>query len=140
MPRYCVDASFVLSWLIPAQRTTAIQQRWLAFTREDELVAPPLVLAECTSILSEKAQTGQMIPDFAKRLLDKLLRLPIRLVERAEVHEAAFDVAQRLGWKKAYDAEYVAVAQIEDGELLTLDVGLHRGARRLSIRSTLVMS
>jgi len=138
LPRYCTDASFVLAWLIPAQRTAAIQQRWLAFSRNDELLAPPLVLAECTSILLGEVQARRMIPDFARALLDRLFRLPIRLVERAQVHETAFEIAQRLGWKKAYDAEYVAVAQIEDGELLTLDAGLHRGARRLSIRSTLV--
>ena len=138
MPRYCLDASFVLAWLIPAQRTSAIQQRWLTFTGDDDLMAPPLVLAECTSILHQQVQTGRMIPDFARRLLAMLLRLPIRLVERPQVHETAFEIAQLLRWEKAYDSEYVAVAQIEDGELLTLDRVLHRGAQRLSVRSTLV--
>ena len=138
MPRYCLDASFVLGWLIPAQRTRLIRERWLSFATGDELLAPPLLLSECTSTLHEQAQARGMRRDLARRLVQILLRLPIRIVDRRDIYLRAFEIASELNWGKAYDGVYVAVADLEAGELLTLDGDMHRGALRLSIPSTLV--
>ncbi len=64
--------------------------------------------------------------------------MPVRLVHAFESYPRAFDIARSLGWKKAYDALYLAAAELEDAELLTVDGGMHDAARRLSIRATLV--
>jgi predicted nucleic acid-binding protein len=64
--------------------------------------------------------------------------MPVRLVHPFESYPRAFDIARSLGWKKAYDALYLAAAEHEDAELLTADGGMHGAARRLGIRATLV--
>jgi predicted nucleic acid-binding protein len=64
--------------------------------------------------------------------------MPVRLVHSSESYPRAFDIARSLGWKKAYDALYLAAAEQEGAELLTLDGGLHGAARHLGIRVTLV--
>jgi len=64
--------------------------------------------------------------------------MQVRLVHPPACYPRAFDIARSLGWKKAYDALYLAAAELEDAELLTVDGGMHAAARRLSIRATLV--
>ncbi len=68
-----------------------------------------------------------------------MLRLPIRIIEHDALYPRAFDIARSLGKAKAYDALYLAVAEHEDAELLTVDGGMRDAAIRLRIRSTLVV-
>ena len=56
----------------------------------------------------------------------------------AALYLHAFDIARSLGWAKAYDALYLAAAETEAAELLTLDGGLRDAAARLALRATLV--
>ena len=42
-------------------------------------------------------------------------------------------MARQLGWAKTFDAEYVALALLVQGRLLTRDRRLRRGASRLVI-------
>jgi predicted nucleic acid-binding protein len=44
---------------------------------------------------------------------------------------AAWDLADRLGWAKTYDAEYVALARLLECRLVTLEPRLRRAANRL---------
>jgi len=138
LARYALDASFVLGWLIPAQRTPLIRERWLSFAAGDELLAPALLLSECTSILHEQARARAITRDLARHLVQTLLRLPIGIVDRRDIYLRAFEIASELNWEKAYDGVYVAAAELEGGELLTLDGDMHRGALQLSIPSTLM--
>jgi predicted nucleic acid-binding protein len=110
----------------------------LSFAAGDELLAPALLLSECTSILHEQAQTHAITRDLARHLVQTLLRLPIHIADRDEIYLRAFEIAGELNWEKAYDGIYVAVAELEGGELLTLDGDMHRGALRLSVPSTLM--
>ena len=43
------------------------------------------------------------------------------------------ELAERFGWGRTYDAEYVALAQILSCRLVTLDARLRRGAAQLGI-------
>lgn len=43
----------------------------------------------------------------------------------------AWDLADRLGWASTYDAEYLALTQLQADALVTLDAELARGARRI---------
>jgi len=67
-----------------------------------------------------------------------MLRLPVRIVHSPGVYLRAFDIARALGWAKTYDALYLAAAETEAAELLTLDAGLRDAAARLTIRASLI--
>ena len=67
-----------------------------------------------------------------------MLTVSIRIVEQAALYLRAFDIARSLGHAKAYDALYLAAAEIEDAELLTVDRGMSDAADRLGIPATLV--
>jgi predicted nucleic acid-binding protein len=96
------------------------------------------LLAECTSVLSREVHSRRLDAATGRLLVERALRLPIRTVPRTEIYLRAYDIARSLGWAKAYDALYLAVADLEAAELLTLDGGMHKAAVRLSIRATLV--
>jgi predicted nucleic acid-binding protein len=49
------------------------------------------------------------------------------------LHRVAWRVASDFSWAKTYDAEYVALAELEDCKLVTLDMRLRRGADRLGL-------
>ncbi len=58
---------------------------------------------------------------------------PIRQRTDARLGQRAWEIADRLGWMKTYDAEYLALAQLLGCRILTLDGGIRDAARRLTI-------
>jgi indolepyruvate ferredoxin oxidoreductase alpha subunit len=52
--------------------------------------------------------------------------MPIRLLGDAVLRRRAWDLAERLGWAETYDAEYVALTQLQADALVTLDADLAR--------------
>ena len=60
--------------------------------------------------------------------LARIGRLPIRLLGDGVLRRRAWDIAEQLGWASTYDAEYVALTQLQADAFVTLDAEL---ARRL---------
>jgi len=52
--------------------------------------------------------------------------MPIRLLGDAVLRRKAWALAERLGWAETYDAEYVALAQLQADAFVTLDAELAR--------------
>jgi predicted nucleic acid-binding protein len=100
---------------------------------EHDLVAPPLLWSEAPSVLHELAFRGEISATLAKQALDRFLDGELNITERRAdgLVAAAWHLASELGWAKTYDAEYVALAQLLDCRLVTLDMRLRRGADHL---------
>jgi predicted nucleic acid-binding protein len=52
--------------------------------------------------------------------------MPIRLLGDAVLRRRAWDLADRLGWAETYDAEYLALTQLQADAFVTLDATLAR--------------
>jgi predicted nucleic acid-binding protein len=52
--------------------------------------------------------------------------MPIRLLGDAVLRRRAWDLADRLGWASTYNAEYVALTQLQADAFVTVDVELAR--------------
>jgi indolepyruvate ferredoxin oxidoreductase alpha subunit len=52
--------------------------------------------------------------------------MSIRLLGDAVLRRRAWELADQLGWEQTYDAEYVALAQLQKAALVTLDADLVR--------------
>jgi predicted nucleic acid-binding protein len=50
----------------------------------------------------------------------------IRILGDALLRRRAWDIADQLGWASTYDAEYVALTQLQADALVTLDSDLAR--------------
>jgi indolepyruvate ferredoxin oxidoreductase alpha subunit len=96
-----------------------------------ELFAPPLMRSEALSSLSEMAYRGEIPPDAARLAVTRLTDLDVSIERPGSLDLVAWDLARSLGWAKTYDAEYVALAQILEIPLVTLDQRLRRGAGHL---------
>ena len=97
-----------------------------------ELAAPPIMRSEATSSLHEMRFRGDLSHMLADHALGALRALDIQVEAPPGFWERSWEVAHLLGWAKTYDAEYVALAQLLDCQLVTLDARLARGASRLA--------
>lgn len=66
-------------------------------------------------------------------LMQRVLALPLSLVVAPMQFERALDLAGRFQHKKAYDMQYLAVAEMTDSELVTMDRGMRHAATQLGV-------
>jgi predicted nucleic acid-binding protein len=94
---------------------------------EHELLAPTLLRSQTLSALHEAVHRGELAPEVALDRLARIWAMPIRLLGDAVLRRRAWQVAEQLGWPETYDAEYVALTQLQADALVTLDSELaHR--------------
>ena len=121
MTRFVVDASAVIH-LVTAE---------IEVSGAHELLAPTLLRSQVLSLLHEAVQRGELANDVARERLGRIGRMPIRLLGDAVLRRRAWEVADRLGWASTYNAEYVALTQLQGDALVTMDVELARSVEGL---------
>jgi predicted nucleic acid-binding protein len=73
---------------------------------------------------------GALARGQAEVMRDRVGAAPIARVDPADLAVRAWSMADRFGWAKTYDANYVALAQLLECRVVTLDGRLRRGADR----------
>jgi predicted nucleic acid-binding protein len=116
MTRFVVDAAAVLH----------LASEEFEFPDEHELLAPTLLRSQTLSVLHEAVQRGEIPADVARERLARIGRMPIRLLGDAVLRRRAWELADRLGWASTYDAEYIALTQLQADAFITLDADLAR--------------
>ncbi|HEV8488190.1 MAG TPA: type II toxin-antitoxin system VapC family toxin [Candidatus Limnocylindrales bacterium] len=116
MTRFVVDAGALLH----------LASAGVEVPRRHELLAPTLLRSQVLSALHEAVQRGELAADVARERLARINRMPIRLLGDAVLRRRAWDVADRLGWASTYDAEYVALTQLQADAFVTMDRKLAR--------------
>lgn len=118
MTRFVVDTSAVLH-LVGGEIEVA---------EAHELLAPTLLRSQTLSALHEAVQRGEIAADIARDRLDRIGRMPIRLLGDAALRRRAWKIADELGWPSTYDAEYLALTQLQADAFVTLNGELARRA------------
>src|SRR5918999_1861406 len=116
MTRFVVDAGVVLH----------LASEGIEVSGQHELLAPTLLRSQTLSALHEAVQRGEIPADVARDRLTRIGRMPIRLLGDAVLRRRAWEVADRLGWASTYDAEYIALTQLQADAFVTLDSELAR--------------
>jgi predicted nucleic acid-binding protein len=114
MTRFVVDAGAVLH-LASAE---------IEVSGAHELLAPTLLRSQTLSALHEAVQRGELPADVARERLTRIGKLSIRLLGDAVLRRRAWELADQLGWASTYDAEYVALTQLQADAFVTLDADL----------------
>jgi predicted nucleic acid-binding protein len=96
-----------------------------------ELIAPPLMWSEARSVLHLAQWHGQIDHEDASRARRRLEDCPVKLRNPKRIGKSAWRLADELGWARTYDAEYVALAELMNCRLVTLDSRLRKGTERL---------
>jgi indolepyruvate ferredoxin oxidoreductase alpha subunit len=91
-----------------------------------QLLAPTLLRSQVLSFLHEAVQRGELPDADARERLARIGRMPIRLLGDAVLRRRAWEIADRLGWASTYDAEYIALTQLQADAFVTLDAELAR--------------
>jgi predicted nucleic acid-binding protein len=118
MTRYVVDCSAVLH----------LAREQIVVSSEHELLAPTLIRSQALSAMHEATQRGEITAHDAQAVLARVGKLKIRLLGDAVLRRVAWKVADELGWASTYDAEYIALTQLQADALVTLDAELARSA------------
>lgn len=93
---------------------------------EHELLAPTLLRSQVLSALHEAVHRGEIQRDVARDRLPHIRAMRIRLLGDAVLQRRAWDIADQLGWIETYDAEYLALTQLQADAFVTLDDQLAR--------------
>jgi predicted nucleic acid-binding protein len=91
---------------------------------EHELLAPTLLRSQTLSALHGATHAGEISSQVAHERLRRVHSLSIRLLGDAVLRRRAWEIADSLGWAETYDAEYVALTQLQADAFVTLDAGL----------------
>ena len=128
MPRspVCVDASVVVKLVVPEPDRPLALALWGKWLDEDrEIVAPYLFSFEVTSAIWRKAKRGLMSVEEAREAIRGALMLGVRLLHPSNISLRAFELAARFNRPAAYDAHYLALAEMMEGEFWTADEKLY---------------
>ncbi|MEO7731575.1 MAG: type II toxin-antitoxin system VapC family toxin [Kofleriaceae bacterium] len=119
MRRFVVDASAVLHL---ARMSGPV-------TTGHKLLAPTLLRSQTLSMLHEAVHRGELAADVAREHLARIGKMPIRLLGDAVLRRRAWDLADQLGWASTYEAEYLALTQLQADAFVTMDAKLVRKLR-----------
>ena len=119
MTKFVVDAGAVLH-LVSAE---------VEVSGAHELLAPTLLRSQTLSALHEAVQRGEIPADVAREHLARIGRMPIRLLGDAVLRRRAWELADRLEWAQTYNAEYIALTQLQADAFITLDKELARSVK-----------
>jgi predicted nucleic acid-binding protein len=114
MTRFVVDASAVLY----------LASEGIEVSGSHRLLAPTLLRSETLSRLHEAVRRGEIAETLAHERLAWIGRMPIRLLGDAVLRRRAWAVADQLGWASTYNAEYIALTQLQADAFVTLDAQL----------------
>jgi predicted nucleic acid-binding protein len=93
---------------------------------EHKLVAPTLVRAQAHSALYEAARRGEISPAEGIERVSRINSLKVRFLGDKVLQRQAWKVAGELGWETTYDAEYVALTELQAEVFVTADEDLAR--------------
>jgi predicted nucleic acid-binding protein len=116
MTRFVVDCGVVLHLASEGTQVSA----------EHELLAPTLLRSQMLSVLHEAVYRGEIPLEAALDRLARIRAIPIRFLGDAVLRQRAWEVADQLGLAETYDAEYVALTQLQADAFVTLDSELAR--------------
>ncbi len=98
-----------------------------------DLMAPPLLWSEVHSAVHEAVWRKELSDAAAADVLAGFVGLDIHWRAPASLYDESYRLASELGWAKTYDAEFLALARLEQALVLTTDARMRRGADRTGL-------
>lgn len=135
LPQVVIDAGAAVGALLPTIAPVDTLERFVTWRQAGaSIVAPPLLLAECTSVIRRYAFNRLLTADEAAVAIEDLAALDVTIVPDTTARcRAAYDWAVQLGQVRAYDGFYLALAQALTAPLYTGDKRLANSAQQLGI-------
>lgn len=124
-----VDASAVIEIVLRTRAAAAVERRVHDF--RETLHAPQLIDIEIAHVIRRSAANGEIAQDRGQAAIEDLADFPVRRYEHLPLLLRIWELRQNL---TAYDAAYVALAEMLDAPLVTRDRRLaHASGHRARI-------
>jgi predicted nucleic acid-binding protein len=120
-----IDASVLVTVLTDEEHAGWAERQLSAGGAPGSLWAPHLIDAEIGSSLRRLVATGELEEEHAAAALHDLARLPLRRIVHTGLLDRAWQLRHNLSF---YDGLYVALAELLETPLLTLDARLAKAA------------
>ena len=98
---------------------------------EHKLVAPTLVRSQALSALYQAARRGEISAADGMERVTRINSLKVRFLGDKVLQRTAWRVADQLGWNTTFDAEFVALTQLQADVFVTGDSELARAVSGL---------
>jgi predicted nucleic acid-binding protein len=102
-----------------------------------QLVAPTLVRSQALSALYESARRGEISAAEGIDRVTRINSMKVRFLGDKVLQRTAWKIADQLGWETTYDAEFVALTQLQADALVTSDRDLARSVSGLVETATI---
>ena len=96
---------------------------------EHSLAAPTLLRSQALALVYESVHRGEIDERIGRKVLDDIRGLRIRLLGDRALQDHAWRIAAKLNWPDTYQAEYIALTQLQADALATADRKLAAAAR-----------
>ena len=104
---------------------------------EHTLVAPTLVRSQALAALYEAARRNEISAAEGIERVTRVNSLKVRFLGDKVLQRTAWKVAEQLGWETKFDAEFVALTQLQADVFITSDSELARAVSDLVETATL---
>ena len=124
--KICVDASLALKLVLPevdSQLAAALWEEWQK--SKTVVVSTDLWRYEVTSVIRNKGHRGILTWDEETEAIHQLYQMPVLFLRPQGIHQRAWELARHFNRSAAYDAHYLAMAEIEGCPFWTADERLY---------------
>lgn len=96
---------------------------------QHSLAAPTLLRSQALALVYGSVHRGEIDERTGRQVLDDIRGLRIRLLGDRVLQHHAWQIADKLNWPDTYQAEYIALTQLQGDALATADEKLAAAAR-----------
>lgn len=121
MARYVIDARTLLH----------IVANDLVIDPGHQLVAPNLIRSQALTLLLKDVRNGDITEEEALQRHERFTEVKMRLLGDRVSRRTAWKIARQNGWHTTFDAEYLAVCQLQADALITIDPTLAAKAQNI---------
>lgn len=118
-----VDANILIAFALADEplHTQANQMLSAWQTAGERLTAPRLFRSEITAVVRKAVYQKRLNPEQGRTMLAQLLRYPVEFYEDDTLLKEAYELAVRFNHPRAYDTQYMALAERLNCEFWTAD-------------------
>ena len=124
-------------FVVDCQTLLRIVAGEIEVAREHKLVAPTLVRSQALSALYEAARRGEITATEGIERVTRINSMKVRFLGDKVLQRTAWKVADQLGWETTFDAEFVALTQLQADVFVTSDGDLAQAVSGLVETTTI---